>query len=127
MEEWKNGDIAYSTLICQAIQMFYKEKNSGSTLDGIMEKERKKEEQNKRIDEFVILVDGINANPSQLEKQYDLDQLKRLNSQTAILNYKIKDAIERKLRKEQEEQQREKRRIKWIAEQKQQQEQKINS
>jgi hypothetical protein len=102
IDNWRKKKVNVSLLINQLL-LDHAVKEGQVTIDAHIKKEQKKDDQNRKLDEFKILVDGYNANPHKLVQEYDLDQLKRLNSQTSILGYKIKEAIEIKRKQEEKE------------------------
>ena len=81
-----------SDKFCEGIETVYDKERTG-TLDTIIQKQQDLERQNKRIDDFVLLVNEWRDSPRALLERYTPDQLRKLNSACMILHYKVEEAL----------------------------------
>src|SRR5215216_2922701 len=57
----------------EGLVKLYEEERKGEKLESFIEKQEEKEQQNRKIDEFTILVNSYSASPHKLVQEYDLD------------------------------------------------------
>jgi hypothetical protein len=92
LDKWGQNHDNVSDKICRGIEKVGDEEEKGTKLDSFTEAQNKIETGNKKIENFVIMIQQYT--PEKLAEEYDERQLKWLNLYTTNLKHKIELAID---------------------------------